>query len=656
MLDINEVGKDWLLEEVENLTDHIDRVRPSDFNEANRYLPESVTALPGYIRYSVNPYMLEILNCFDVDSPIREVNVKKGVQVTYTTLLESGLLYYMAQVKTLPVMFLTADKELALARIENNVIPMIDQSGYSHIIRSSDVTNKRKTGKTKDALQWEGGGYLVPFGARNADKMRSFSIAVMLKDELDAWPDTVGKNGDPDVLSDARCSGYWERRKIFRGSTPLLKGMSKIEKAYLRGDQRQYYVRCKRCGYAQVLRWKAQKKGGFNWEVEDGSLVLESVRYCCKNCNEPHYEHDKDKLFSPEYGAEWRPTAKSVEPYIRSYHIPAFLSPVGLQPWYKCVSEYLSAFDQEHKKVIDISRFQTFYNNILAEPFEMMGSKVRFVSVSAHRRPIYRFGSIPNKYAKENSASPILFLVCCVDVHRSNLAISVFGCCRDVRCYLIDYFRLEAKEQREDCGESDHPHWQKLRELIEEKIYTADDGKRYGIAITLIDAGYRNDTVVKFCSDYSSGVYPILGRDRPAKNQTIKEFAEFKTQLGGQGFRILVDHYKDRLAPILRRNWVENTEPQKPYHFNAPVDCTDTQLKELTVETRRKKTDERGIVSYYWHRPGNARNELWDLLVYFSAAVDIMAFNVCIRHFELETVDWQKFWEYLEKEKVFFDG
>lgn len=656
MLDINSIGREWLLEEVANLTDHIEHITPVSFNEENRYLPESVTSLPGYIRFSVNPYMREILDCFDINSPVREVSVKKGVQITYTTLLESGLLYYMACVKTLPVMYLTADKELAQARIENNIIPMINQSGFGGIIQSSDIENKRKTGKTKDALQWEGGGYLVPFGARNSDKMRSYSIAIMLKDELDAWPDVVGKNGDPDVLTDARCSAYWERRKIFRGSTPLIKGMSKIENAYQRGDQRQYYVNCKRCGFSQVLRWNAGKRGGFNWETEDGSLILESVCYRCQNCGERHYEHDKDKLFSPDYGAEWKPTSKAAEPYIRSYHIPAFLSPVGLQPWYKCVSEYLSAFDPEERKVIDINRFQIFYNNILAEAFEVMGSKVRFISVSSHRRAVYRLGTIPNKYASKHSGSPILFLTCSVDVHQNNLAVAIFGWCRDGRCYLIDYYRLESEKQREDCSELDHPHWQKIRDLIEDKIFTADDGKTYRIILTLIDAGFRNDTVTKFCADYSSGVYPILGRDRPAKHQSIKEFAEFKTQMGGIGYRVLVDHYKDRLAPILRREWVEHAGEQKPYHFNAPVDITDNQLKELTVETRREKKDERGIVTYYWHRPGNARNELWDLLVYGSAAVDLMAYSICIKHFELENVDWQKFWDYLETERLFFDG
>jgi len=653
VLKINEIGSDWIVSEVEGLTDHVKHISPSVYNEENRYLPESVTSIPGFIRYAVNPFMREIVDCFDIDSPVREVNLKKGVQITYSTVLESGALYFMGHVKTLPIMYLTADKELASARIENNFLPMLNHSDLGHIIRSSDEGNSRKTGKTANHIQFEGGGYLVPFGAKNADKMRSYSICVMLKDEIDAWPDTVGKDGDPDRLSDGRCKGYWERRKIFRGSTPLIKGSSKIEKAYLRGDQRKYNVLCLKCKHPQVLRWSTVDKetgivGGFTWELDDGVLILESVRYLCQKCGHAHKEHDKERLFSEDHGAKWVPTARPAEPGIRSYHLPALYSPIGMAPWYSLVSDYLDAYDDVEKKVKDVGLYQVFYNNVLAEPFEIMGSKIRFTSVSAHRRAAYRLGTVPNVYAEQHSGSKILFLTCTVDVHKNNLAVSVIGWCRDARQYIVDYWRFEVEGKEDDCGELTSPVWGRLRELIEEKEYIADDGAKYKILVTLVDAGYANDTVTTFCSDYAGGVYPILGRDRPSKNQSIREFAEFTTQAGTVGYRILVDHYKDRLAPVLRREWEEGYGNQNRYHFNAPVDISDKQLKELTVETRRERKDEKGIVSYFWHRPGNAKNELWDLLVYGHAAVEILAWSICIQHFELDNVDWPTFWDYSE--------
>ena len=72
------------------------------------------------------------------------------------------------------------------------------------------------------------------------------------------------------------------------------------------------------------------------------------------------------------------------------------------------------------------------------------------------------------------------------------------------------------------------------------------------------------------------------------------------------------------------------------------------------METRREKQDENGNVSYHWHRPGNARNELWDLLVYGHAAVEILAWSICIQHFELDNIDWIAFWDYIETESLYF--
>jgi phage terminase large subunit GpA-like protein len=648
VIDFKKLGLDWLGLQVEGLTERIEHISPSAFNEENRFLPESVTNLSGFMRYNINPFMREIVDCFDIDSPVREVNLKKGEQITYTTgVLEAGAFYYMAHIRSLPIMFVTAEKELATARIENNFLPMLNDSDFGHIIRSSDTGNSHKTGKTANMLQFEGGGYLFPTGAKNPNKGRQVSICIMLEDEIDAWPDIIGKDGDPVAIFDGRCKGYWDRRKIFRGSTPLILASSKIEVAYKKGDQRKYYVRCKKCGFPQVLRWDTKDGvGGFKWDYDEGGILNhESVRYCCQDCGEPHYEYDKSRLFASEHGAEWKPTAKPSDPFIRSYHLPALYSPIGMQPWYKCVGSYLDGYDPVSKRVVDVGKFQVFYNNILAEAFEIRGSKIMFQSVSAHRRSEYLMGQIPNKFAERWMGSPVLFLTCSIDLHKKFLSVSVYGWCVDSKCVLIESEWFEAKEDEPDCTDLSCSVWGRARALIEEKVYTADDGRQYRISVTMIDASYSTHTVVDFCGQYASGVYPIMGRDRPAKYQTIKEFAEFTTQSGTKGYRLLVDHYKDIMAPVLRREWSGETQQTK-YHFNAPMDYPDNLVKELTAEIRRKQTDDRGVVTYVWHRPSNAHNHEWDKLGYGYASVDIIAWDLCVVAFKMETVDWVQFWTY----------
>lgn len=644
------IGAEWLYDKVDQMVDHIERTNPVAYNELNRYLPEAVSPRPGYIRYDVFPFWREPIECFDPRSNVRECNIKKGVQVGYTTLLESILFYYIGYIKTHGGMFITADKELATMRIENNILPMLNESDMGDRIRSADVNNSRKTGKNKDLIQWDGGGFLVPAGAQNATKMRMTSVPLLLKDELDGWKRSVGQDGNSDTLTDARCSAYWKMRKILRGSTPLL-APSMIDEAYMRGDQRKYTVLCKSCGYPQEIRQQVTDKetgvvSGFTWETEAGVLLLDSIRYLCQNCQHPHVEEDKELLFSEEHGAHWKPTANPREPGIRSYHLPAWYSPYGFTPWSKCISDYLEAYDPSTKTTKSIDKLQTYYNNILGEPFTVQGSKVRFTSVSGHRRAVYRLGEIPNKYAIEYSGGRVEFLTCQVDLHKRNLAVTVMGWTVHMRCYVVDYWRFEAEGDEGDCSDINNPVWGRLRTLIEEKEYTADDGQRYRIARTMVDAGWSNDTVLSFTQPYASGVYPIVGRERPAKNQRISEFAEFTTQAGTVGYRILVDHYKDRMSMVLRREWFEEQGLQPAHHFNAPVDMSDKQLKELTIEIRRQKTDDRGNVSFEWYRPGNAEQELWDLLGYGYSNVEVFAWDICTKQFKLETVDWDRFWEF----------
>lgn len=653
--DLSFVGFDWLYSQVDNMVEYIEHISPVDFSEKYRYLPSGTTPRPGFIRYDLFPFLKEILNCFDTLSPVREVNLIKGVQVGYTTLLEGVLFYYIGHVKTEPCMYLTADKELADSRVENNIIPMINQSDFDHLIRSADEGNSRKTGKTKDYIQWEGGGKLLFNGAMNAAKMRQASIQLMLKDELDGWKRYIGKDGNSDSLTDARLSAYWNTRKILRGSTPLLEP-SLISEAYERGDKRKYMVLCQSCSFPQELRQQKLNSetgviGGFIWETEGDRLINDSVRYCCVECGHAHYEHDKELLFAEESGAHWLATAIARTEGVRSYHLPSFYSPYGFRPWYKCISDYLESYDSVNNTVKSISKFQEYYNNTLGVAFKPLGTKITFVSVSSHRRPIYRLGDIPNDYAKKHSGSKILFLTCQVDVHKKNLAVSVMGWTKDSRCYVIDYWRFEKDNDEDDCTEITSSVWNRLRDLIDEKEYVADDETVYKINLTFIDSGYATDTVYRFCADYLANVYPIVGRDRVSKNQNVKEFAEFKTRFETIGYRILVDHYKDRLAPVLRRQWLEEYGLQKIHHFNAPVDISDAQLKELTVETQQEKTDEKGNTSIIWYRPGNAANELWDLLVYGHAAMELVAWNICIKHFKLETIDWYDFWDFAEDSK-----
>jgi len=651
---------EWLACLFEELTTELEVLSPSQWAEKNRYLPAQLTPMPGPYRFDVAPYLREILDCLGVESPVREVSVMKGVQMLMTVgIIENITGYFIEHVKTAPMMFVTADLEIAKLRMDTNITPMITASGLAPLIKSSDELSSRKAGKTDKKIEWYGGGYLLPFGANNAAKMRSFSILVLLRDEIDAWPQRVGKDGDPMKLTFNRTDAYELTRKIVDISTPLVKGQSQIDDRFKQGDQRYYFVCCVECGHSQTLEWRRtnDKTGeitGIVWELGDaGELLEETVRYLCEECGHPHTNDDKTRLLAPEHGAEWRATAKPKSPAHRSYHINKLYSPFA--SWAACVREYIEGYDDESGQERDAEKHQVFVNNVLGLPYEVTGEKLRFEQVSRHRRHEYKYGQVPNALATEVTGGPILIITSAVDVHKNNLAVATFGWTRWSRGFLLDYWRLEGDTEQID----DPDTWGKVAELVESPPgrYVGDDGKKYWVALTLVDSGYRQDQVYNFCSQYAHSVLPIKGQNIPSKRSQIKEFSAYETPHGTTAFNVVVDMYKERWAAGLRRGW-DGMSRQPLHHFNAPTDVTDSQLKELTVEVKREKIEQTTgkRVGWEWHRPSGAKNELWDLLVYNNAALDICAYDLCRRQLDLEIINWQSFYDLIENGQVYFKG
>lgn len=647
---------EWVISQINGLTTSLPSVTPSEWAEANRWLPQSVSNNPGYYSFSKTPYLREIVDCLGVESPIRELAAMKGSQVGFTTGIENGIGYYIGHVGSVPIIWATADQEMAHQRLEANILPMIQQSGLESRIRPTDETNTRKTGKTSKKLDFLGGGSLRPLGAQNANKFKSDSARIAIGDEIDGWPEIAGKDGDPTALLVRRTAAYEDSRKICWLSTPTIKGQSKIEKKFLRGDQRYYEVLCRGCGHAQVLRWRRENSEtgeitGIVWETdpETKQLVPGSVRYLCEACGHAHRNEDKSILLDPDHGARWVPTATPAHPSIRSYHLSALYSPPGMESWESCVQQWLAAWDPERSCPIDMGQLQSFYNNILGECFELRGEKLLFEDVSKHRRAQYRFGEVPNAYATAHAGAPIQILTCSIDVQKTDLAVAVFGWTRGKRCFLIDYWRFEGPTSHLEEPKT----WGRAGELIREKVYKADDGKQYKIALTMVDSGHETSVCYDFVALFRSGVIAIKGESSLAKSVSGVPFRNINTPLGDRGFGINVDLYKERLHIGLRQGW-DRMGLMPEQHFSAPTDILDDQLKELTREKRVEEIDPRTKLrrGWKWVRASGSKNELWDLMVYSLCGLDITAWRI-FQQFGATQVDFGKFWEFTEKTGFF---
>ena len=145
---IENVGNAQLERLTDEFTETITYRKPVDYVEDTRYLSDGITSNPGPFSFDVTPYFREPLSRLDPRDPAREVNVRKGIQVAYTTaFLENGVLYVSGHLKSVSAAYVTVDDDLTNIRIENNILPMLQEAEVK--IRSADTKSSKKTGKTK---------------------------------------------------------------------------------------------------------------------------------------------------------------------------------------------------------------------------------------------------------------------------------------------------------------------------------------------------------------------------------------------------------------------------------------------------------------------------------------------------------------------------
>lgn len=641
----------WLADRIEEeVTVEYQHLTPSAWAEQRRTLPRSVTPKPGPFSFEDTPYWVEVLNRFDQDDDARFVTIQKGAQVAATTgVLENVFGYLVEHLRSAPGMYCTADDTLTKLRVDQYMIPMLEHSDMAHLIQSNSTINTRKQGATGDKIEWIGGGFLLPVGAQSANKMRSFPVQYLLRDEVSGWPLSVGKDADPMKLTETRTDSFSLTRKVLDLSTPNKASVDIVSRRFKLGDQRYFYVPCKHCGEMQVLKFRVERDNshyGLHWDHEKTDtgrrITPGSVRYVCPFCGGEMINEDKSVIMRQ---GEWRPSATPSRPGFYSYHLSGLYAPWYAKSWEECALDWFEAWDDETRRLKDGEKLQVFYNNVLGEPYEERSEKLKRQQISPHRRDGFNLGTVPHRHAKENAGGGIHFLTMSVDVQDGWLAVGVLGFAPSYdrsgyNPYVIDYFEIKGGTEQ-----ADSEAFKKLEEIIDCKDY---GGMRP--VLTVIDASYRTDAVYAFCAQWETGVFPIRGRDKPIKGARFKEFEIMESAAGIRYLSVTVDLYKDRAAAALRRRW-NGVDKMPRGQISLPSDLDDKVINHLTVEYPADKIDPKTNknLGTFWYRPGGSRQELWDLLVYCSAAFEVFMLDVCKNELGADVMLWGDFWAWVDQ-------
>lgn len=547
----------------------------SEWADANRVLP-STTAEPGPWRTDRVPYMREIMDCLSVLSPIRRVSVMKGAQLAFT---EAGLNWMGYVMDNSPGLMLLVMP--TMDTVKRNTRTRIDPMIESTPCLSDKLRKHRlnEAGNTSTAKRFTG-GELVMCGANSAAPLRSTPARYIFLDEVDGYPADVDKEGDPVDLAIQR-NATFVLGKVMMGSTPTVKNLSRIEKAYKQGDQRRYYVPCIHCDELQVITWEK-----IRWEKEKA----ERAYFVCEFCGGIAEEYHKPKMLA---GGKWIAENPNARKDHASFWISTLYSP--FESWGEIALSFLEVKD-------DPTRLKSWTNLKLAETWDE-GVETVEPEVLFARSESWESEDEPNAIPEG-----VMLITVGVDVQGYGLEVETVGWGKGEENWSLDFSILDGDPTRVDV-------WAQLDDLIARKWSHPVRGAM-GVAGACVDSGGHHTTqVINYCSKRTSrriwAIKGVAGQGKPAFPRAASKTKREKMPL----YIVGVDTIKEK--------WFKHLAISKP----GPGYCHFPDGRELRwfqqiVSEQLFITMFHGRRKEEWRPKPGVRQEGLDCRVYAYAALE----------------------------------
>lgn len=557
----------------------------SQWAEKYAVLSRETSAQTG--RFHAFPYQIGIMDAI-TDPTVEMVTVQKSARVGYTKILDHVAGYYIHQDPS-PILVVQPRVEDAEDYSVTEIEPMLrDTPVLAEIVGDP----KKKDARQKINKRIFRNGASISFvGANSPGGFRRITARIVKFDEVDGYPVMgAGKEGDQIKLGIKRTESFWNR-KIILGSTPTVKGESRIEKSYANSDQRKYYVPCPHCGEYQVLEWGGPDTPyGMKWDKDENGVGLpDSVFYACKVTGCVIREADKEDMV--ERG-EWRAT----RPFKghAGFHIWAAYSLFVNASWRNLVAEWLEVKDDPLMR-------QTFVNLVLGETYEDRGDRALQEDRLAARCEVWG-AEVPDGVAVVTVG---------VDTQGDRFECEVVGWGLNEESWSIDFEVIQGDLETPDP-------WNRLDAYLR-RIWFRADGRGFEVMAVCHDSGgHHTQKVYEFAkARLGRRVWAVKGESAvggkrspvwPTKTPSRRNKSSFRPVILG------VNAAKDSV-----RSRLHLVEPGAGYmHF--PVSRDINYFAQLTAERSVRKTS--GGQHYrVWELPNGRANEALDCRVYAYAAL-----------------------------------
>lgn len=545
----------------------------SQWADSHRRLSRESSASPGQWKTDRAPYQRAIMDAIN-DPSVREVWVKKSAQVGWTEILNNVIGYHVHQ-DPAPILLVQPTVEMAEAWSKDRLAPMIRDTPELRI-RIADPKS-RDSGNTVLHKKFTG-GHLTIAGANSPAGLASRPIRIVLFDEVDRFPPSAGSEGDPISLGRKRSTAFWNR-KMLAGSTPTVKGASRIDAGFEASDQRHLHVPCPHCDTAQRLYWSQ-----VHWTDNDAT----TARYVCKSCGS--LWTNEERIAAVREGCR-RDLWVAEKPFdgVAGFHLFELHSP------FVSIEEMVRSF-LEAKKLPET--LKTWVNTSLGETWEEEGSTVEAGSLLERRE----------QYGPENIPEGVLLLSAGIDTQDDRVEVQLCGWGAEEETWPI--------EQKVFRGDPDKPAlWLEVDEYLLQKFSTEDGRHLFIEAVAVDSGGHHTQAVYQFVvSRKARRVWAVKGQGGPGKLAWPKK-ASRTAKSRAKVFMIGVDAIKS----ILYGRLGKVTEPG-PGYIHLPAAADEEFCKQLTSEKALTKYV-RGRATLVWEpRAKGIAQEVQDCWVYAYAA------------------------------------
>jgi phage terminase large subunit GpA-like protein len=554
---------------------------------ADRYavLSKETSAQTG--RFRAFPYQTGMMDAI-TDPAVTTVTVMKSARVGYTKTLDHVVGYYMHQDPS-PILMVQPRVEDAEDYSKTEISPMLrDTPVLAALTGDVKAKDSNQTILKKTFLN---GSSLSLVGANSPGGFRRITARVILFDEVDGYPTGgAGSEGDQIALGTKRSETFWNR-KIVIGSTPTVKGDSRIEKSFSESDQRHYHVPCPHCGELQILEWGGpETPHGMKWDKdEQGVGMPESVYYVCKVNGCVIKDEDKPDMVAAGVWIAEKPFNGHA-----GFHIWAAYSLFPNASWRNLVAEWLRVKDDPLLR-------QTFINLVLGEAYEDRGEKAMNETRLVSRCEVWP-AEVPDGVA---------VLVVGVDTQDYRFECEAVGWGRNEESWSVDYEVIEGDMETPDP-------WTRLEAYLRRIWYRADGRGFEAMAVCIDSGGHHTQKVYDFAkARLGRRVYAVKGESAiggkrspvwPTKKPSARNKSTFRPVILG------VNAAKDSIRSRLH---IEN---QGPGYMHFPADRDINYFAQLTAERSVRKTS--GGQHYrVWELPPGRANEALDCRVYAYAAL-----------------------------------